>query len=67
MNQPEPVDDFEVTVEETDRGWIVVSVADGVRKELGEPHPDRESAEFYAKNVSSGAEMWDGAAEVDPS
>lgn len=65
MNQPEPVANFEVSVEESDRDWIVVTNADGVRNEIGDPHPDRESAEFYADKVSDGAEMWDGAAEVE--
>ena len=65
MSQSEPVENFDVSVEESDRGWIVVIDADGVRKEIGDPHPDRESAEFYAKNVSDGAERWDGGAAVD--
>ena len=59
MSQPEPVENFDVSVEETDRGWIVVSTVDGVRKELGDPHPDQKSAEFYAENVSSAAERWE--------
>lgn len=66
MNPPEPVENFEVVVEETDRGWIVVSIADGVRKEIGDPHPDRETAEFHARNVADGAQRWDGSASTDP-
>ena len=65
MSQPEPVENFDVTVEESDRGWIVVIDVDGERKEIGDPHPDRESAEFYAKNVADGAERWDGGARVE--
>ena len=61
----EPVENFDVSVEKTDRGWIVVATADGERKELGDPHPDRVSADFYAQQVSAGAEMWDDGAQVD--
>lgn len=65
MSQPEPVEEFDVGVEETDRGWLVVGTVDGERRVFGDPHPDRETAEFHAKSISAGAEMWDGGAKVE--
>lgn len=57
-----PVEQFEITVEESDRGWLVVGDVDGERKVFGSPHPDQDKARFAAEQIRSGAVRWDGAA-----
>jgi hypothetical protein len=56
---------FAVEVQKQDRGWIVVLTADGERKEIEPPHPDREKADFAAKSISSAADRWTGSGSVE--
>lgn len=67
MTDNEHVENYDVHVENQDRGWMVVGVFDGERKEFGDPHPDKETAETYAKHMFSSADRWtDAASKVDP-
>ena len=56
---------LDVRVEEEDAGWVVVSYIDGERTRFGDPHPDREQAEFYAKHMFASSDRWTDAAEKD--
>ncbi|HYO04896.1 MAG TPA: hypothetical protein VET27_24690 [Mycobacterium sp.] len=55
---------FTVEVEQTDRGFMVVHVVDGERKQIEPPHPDRESAEAAAAIHTGASDRWTAAAEV---
>lgn len=56
---------LDVRVEEEDAGWVVVADVDGERTRFGDPHPDREQAEFHAKHMFAGSDRWTDAAETD--
>ncbi len=64
MSDITPTENFGVSVEQTDAGWVVVADADGERKQIGDAHPDREQAEQYATHMGSAADRFTGAAEV---
>lgn len=64
MTDSNRVDEFDVSVEETERGWQVVAVVDGERKAIDQVYPDRESAEFAARHIESATDRWTDAATV---
>ena len=59
-----PTEDFDVSVEKQDAGWVVIGTADGERKQIGEAHPSKEEAETYAKHMGDAADRFTGAAQV---
>lgn len=61
---PDPVDQFEVTVEKQDDGWAVIKIADGERSVIN-LHPDEESARTEAKSFHEAATRHEDGARVE--
>lgn len=64
----ETVDDFAVSVEEHDEGWVVVKTANG-EQTVVDTHPDEKSARLQADQFEDAATRYDGAVreeEVPP-